>query len=90
MPVGGILLNRMPTNPFTPKERELLETHIDSDGHFGVLSLDRLNAADRAQARLDSGCDFPVLTFPEVDYESSEALSVHLAEHIENVVSQSS
>ena len=86
--VGGILLNRMPPNPFTQSERDRLEKHIDPQTHFGVLSLDRLNAADEAQERLEVGTDIPVLSFPELSYESSEALSSRLAEHIKAKVSQ--
>jgi len=67
MPAGGVLLNRMPSDPFTADERAAVEGWLDgTDGVFGEVAFRRIEAADEALARLHAAVSTPVLVLPEV------------------------
>ena len=67
---GGVIVNRMPENPFTDDERSALKTALSSTD-FGVLSLERIDAAARALEQLRTHHLGDVLLLPEV-YEANE------------------
>ncbi len=65
MPTGGVLLNRMPTDPFTADERAALDAWFEGRALFGEHGLRRIEAARTAHARLEDAVDAPVLTLPD-------------------------
>jgi anion-transporting ArsA/GET3 family ATPase len=64
--VGGIILNRMPEDPFSDSERAALGAYLEKSSYFGQLSLDRIDAARAAQIDLTARLSIPVLVFPDV------------------------
>ena len=67
---GGVIVNRMPENPFTDDERSALKMALSSTD-FGVLSLERIDAAARALEQLRTHHSGDVLLLPDV-YEANE------------------
>ena len=65
MPVGGIILNRMPQNPFRDDERAAMTEYLNEQAFFGKLSLDRIDAAQVALSSLKAQLEIPVLVLPE-------------------------
>jgi arsenite-transporting ATPase len=63
--VGGIILNRMPLNPFTHEERLAMAGYLEGEDFFGQLTLERIDAAQVALTSLKSQLDIPVLVLPE-------------------------
>ncbi|MBU0553392.1 arsenic transporter [Myxococcota bacterium] len=63
MPVGGVLINRMPVDPFTPSEHEALDEHFEAAVH-GRLSVSRIRQAAHAVTRF---CGVEAHSVPEVD-----------------------
>ncbi len=86
MPAGGVLLNRMPSDPFTAPERAAVERWLDgTDGVFGEVAFRRIEAAEQARARLTAAVEAPVLDLPETDADDPvpglvEALARHMAD----------
>ena len=66
MHVGGILVNRMPSNPFTEAEREAVNEFVKGGHYFGELTLDRLDNAGLAMDRLQQNFDGSILNLPVV------------------------
>ncbi|MEE2756195.1 MAG: ArsA family ATPase [Myxococcota bacterium] len=64
--VGGMILNRMPPDPFTDDERAALDAYCDAEHFFGQLTLARIRAAKVALSELKNRFDSPVLDLPEV------------------------
>jgi len=64
--VGGMILNRMPPDPFTEDERAVLDAYCETGHFFGQLTLARIRAAKVAMSDLKNRFDAPVLTLPEV------------------------
>lgn len=63
---GGILLNRVPDDPFTDEGRALLTAWLADGRHHGAASLARLKGAHESEARLRAVADVPVVALPEV------------------------
>lgn len=84
MPAGGVLLNRMPADPFTAAERSAVDGWLDgSDAVFGEVGFRRIEAASEALERLNAAVDTPVLTLPDVPAgEPLEPLTAALARHM--------
>lgn len=84
MPIGGVLLNRMPHDPFDAAERDALEGWLDEHELFGELEFRRIGRAQEALERLGSAVDEPVLTLPEVATgDPVETLRASLTAHME-------
>jgi len=66
MPTGGVLVNRMPENPFTREERSALDEFMAQGDYLGTLTLDRISAASLAMDRLKEHVQGSILTLPEV------------------------
>ncbi len=69
MPVGGVLVNRVPGDPFTAEERAKLTPLIDEHRWLGAEQFARPLQAGREIARLRANTTVPVFTAPEVPHE---------------------
>ncbi len=69
MPVGGVLVNRVPVDPFTPDERARLTPLIDQHRWLGAEQFQRPLLAGREIARLRANATVPIFTAPEVPHE---------------------
>jgi anion-transporting ArsA/GET3 family ATPase len=69
MPVGGVLLNRIPADPFTPAERARLEQVMAGRDVLGRESFDRPLVTRREQRRLQEGTTLPVYPLPELPHD---------------------
>jgi anion-transporting ArsA/GET3 family ATPase len=65
MHVGGVILNRMPDDPFTPEEREALRPLIESKAVFGANGFHRVPECRKAVERLQREISVPLLMLPE-------------------------
>ncbi len=76
MPAGGVIVNRMPSNPFTQEERAALDEFMEQGHYLGELSLGRIDDAAIAMSRLEERVKGAILTLPEVtsDMPPAEAL----------------
>lgn len=65
MPVGGVILNRMPEDRFTASERALIGRMIEGKRVFGAAGFMRFEESRRSLERLKSRIQVPLLTLPE-------------------------
>lgn len=63
--VGGVILNRVPSDPFSVEERDLLDRLLAEQRFFGSVLYHRLGASMRAGRRLFSEASFPTLQIGE-------------------------
>jgi anion-transporting ArsA/GET3 family ATPase len=56
MPVGGVIVNRLPMDPFTPEQREVLAPLAASGRVLGADSFSRIELSEREVRRLSAGC----------------------------------
>jgi anion-transporting ArsA/GET3 family ATPase len=61
MPAGGIIVNRIPTDPFTPEERAALSPVVSGQRVFGGEAFAREETCRREIARLVSQTSLPIL-----------------------------
>jgi anion-transporting ArsA/GET3 family ATPase len=83
MPVGGVVLNRMPEDTFTLEEREALRPLIAREELLGNYGFHRVDEARRAIERLSSEVAFPLIVLPESE-RNGLALAGALADRLEN------
>jgi arsenite-transporting ATPase len=69
MPAGGVILNRVPQDPFTPEERAALRPLLASNNFFGQDGFNRPSRCAREITRLRQGTTLPIHTIPELAYE---------------------
>lgn len=69
MPVGGVIVNRVPVDPFTADERAKLTPLIEEKRWLGAEQFQRPLLARREIARLRANTDVPIFTAPEVPHE---------------------
>lgn len=69
MPVGGVVVNRMPADPFTAEEREGLGPLVDQHGWLGREAFKKPLVAHRELARLRSHTALPIFVMPELPHE---------------------
>lgn len=69
MPVGGVVVNRMPRDPFTKEEREALAPLVDVHGWLGRELFKKPLVAHRELARLRSHTRLPMFVTPELPHE---------------------
>ncbi len=74
VPVGGVVLNRLPDDPFTDEERSVLEPLLEMTPIFGKLAFDRIPGTRRALARLTSSIDLPMTVVREFSRQGSTLL----------------
>ncbi len=77
MPIGGIFLNRVPVDPYTTRERELLRPLLDGTAVLGAESYWAPELAQRETARLLAGTRVPVYPLQQIPHAN---LVAHLAE----------
>ncbi len=65
VPVGGIIANRIPVDPFTAPERAALAAHLNGAPVLGAVALQRIERSLQAQERLRNSARL-VLHIPEV------------------------
>lgn len=65
MPTGGVILNRIPADPFSPEERTALEPLLASNEYLGTESFRKPLLAARETVRLRRGTSLPIFPIPE-------------------------
>jgi arsenite/tail-anchored protein-transporting ATPase len=68
MPVGGVLVNRLPDDPFTTEERAALTPMVNEQNWLGRQLFHRPLLALREVARLRSNTALPIVTLPELPH----------------------
>ena len=66
MPIGGVLVNRVPVDPFSPFEREALQSPLERINPLGAEGFRRPVQAQREIARLRAGMKLPLVQLPEL------------------------
>jgi hypothetical protein len=69
MPTGGIFLNRIPQDPFTPGERALLNQALEHREVLGKETFNRPLLAHRETARLLAATSLKVYPLPELRHD---------------------
>lgn len=69
MPVGGVVVNRMPVDPFTKSERDALAPLVDQHGWLGRELFKKPIIAHRELARLRSHTMLPIFVTPELSHD---------------------
>lgn len=80
VPVGGIILNRCPVDPFTAAEREELAPYLADEDLFGSVAYHRIRRARAAEARLASELGRPLVKVPELQVDASHLLGAIASE----------
>jgi len=75
---AGLLLNRVPEDPFEPEEEEVLEELFAEQSLHGELAFRRLGAAREARALLRASTELPVYELAECPGDSPDALRAAL------------
>ncbi len=68
MPIGGVVVNRIPVDPFTAEERAALKPVFASRDVLGGESFRRPDLAARETARLRAGTRLDIYTLPELPH----------------------
>jgi len=69
MPVGGLVVNRMPADPFTPAERAAMGPLIEQHAWLGRELFKKPLVAHRELARLRANTRLPMFVTPELPHE---------------------
>lgn len=69
MPVGGLVVNRMPADPFTPAERAAMGPLIEQHAWLGRELFKKPLVAHRELARLRAHTRLPMFVTPELPHE---------------------
>ncbi len=69
MPVGGVLVNRLPNDPFSEAERAVLTPLVEQHGWLGREQFHKPLLARRELARLRANTPLPIFTAPELPHE---------------------
>jgi len=80
IPVGGVLVNRVPIDPFTSAERAALRPFLTEHDVLGGEGFRRPELASREIARLRAGTRYAVFSLPELPHDG---LIMALSEEIE-------
>jgi len=70
MPIGGVLLNRVPVDPFTAAERAALKPILAGSDILGAEGFRRPELAHRETSRLRAGTTLPIYAVPELPHAS--------------------
>jgi anion-transporting ArsA/GET3 family ATPase len=83
MPVGGVVLNKMPRDEFTESEREALRPLLDGKAIFGAHGFRRCEEARNALHRLRTECSRTIVQVPEFAHSSGRDLMNAIADSLE-------
>lgn len=75
VPIGGVLVNRLPSSPFTPDESLALAQLTRGRRFMGMRGLERMEQARQSLARLDAEISLPILTTPEYNSQGVELVA---------------
>ena len=75
MPVGGIVLNRVPSDPFTVAERDALRPLLARHHLYGADGFGRAELSQREARRLRAGTSLPITLVPELGVSHHEMAS---------------
>jgi anion-transporting ArsA/GET3 family ATPase len=76
---AGVILNRVPDDPFEPDEREALGAVLAEHPMHGELGFRRIGEAIAMRSHLADACDLAVLELPECSEASASSLQASLA-----------
>jgi anion-transporting ArsA/GET3 family ATPase len=77
---AGVILNRIPSDPFEPEERAALAELLAEQPMHGELTFERIGAARSARALLVAGTDVPVIDLPELPEATQGELPMALSQ----------
>lgn len=80
MPVGGVVVNRMPADPFSGPEREALAPLVDRYAWLGRELFKKPIVAHRELARLRSHTSLPLFVTPELPHDGLIAALTNVLE----------
>ena len=66
MPVGGLVLNRLPDNPFEPDEQSALDDYLERARMYGSIAFARLQESRVALERLEGAVRHPLVVLRDV------------------------
>lgn len=74
VPVGAVIVNRFPEDPFTEGEKDALGPLLTHPDLYGVPSWQRIKGSRRALDRLLGQTTTPIFTAPELDLGANDGL----------------
>ncbi len=77
-PIGGVVLNRVPVDRFSPGERVALDPLLATRPVFGALAYHRTAGAEQALDRLRESMDLPLLVVREHSRKQAELVEAIL------------
>ena len=83
VPVGCVVLNRFPADPFTPEEHVLLEAELNGKNMFGALNFYRILRSQEAMERLTKESKYPIFQIAEMELEGPR-LPVAISDEIQS------
>lgn len=66
MPVGGLIVNRLPENPFSEHEQSALKVYLERVRLYGSIAFARLQESRLALERLEGSVEHPLIMLREV------------------------
>ena len=81
MPVGGVILNRLPEDPFSDAERDALVALLEAKPLCGQRAFERIQECGRAARRLRDAVDVPLVVLRDIA-EEGRALAGGLARQL--------
>ena len=90
MPAGGVILTRMPENPFTDEERDALELLLDETPMHGEIAFQRIGSAEISSTRLKQETSVPVWELPEILGPKNEEPAFSLADFLAPLIASTS
>jgi arsenite-transporting ATPase len=79
MTVGAVIANRVPSDPFSPQERDALDAMLQGRLVRGHTIVERIRRAEGSMARLRDAVKVPLIQVPELD---TEPVHRGVAEHL--------
>jgi arsenite/tail-anchored protein-transporting ATPase len=80
VPVSGVIVNRMPANPFTPGERIALTKALQDRTVRGLRNLRRIDQAASALDRLNQHLSLPTIVLNEFNADGAELATLLASE----------
>ena len=66
MPIGGLIVNRLPENPFSEHEQSALKVYLERVRLYGSIAFARLQESRLALERLEGSVEHPLVMLREV------------------------